>query len=124
MLQGLPFIIGALMLDGLQMFITLSMAGVSSVAGTFVALIPVVGTAAGAGVSVMGFVMGNIVAVLFSLSFGIFFVALLMLAGMFYPRVGIATGLTELILPFFPGWTMLAIRCIYNKHKAKKHASA
>ncbi len=100
----------AIMLDGAQVLIGLGITGITSVAN----LIPFVGQ----GISMTGSMLGAVIDVCLSFSFGSVLICLLGLSGMFYPITWFAGGIAE-VIPFmdiFPGWTVMVARCIWKKH--------
>jgi hypothetical protein len=121
--KGYILIVVAVILDGFQALIMASFFGAVSLVGSVLQFIPVVGTAVSGAISITGFVAGDAVDMALSLGFGTFLITLLFLNGMFYPTAVMGTSFIEILFPFLPGWTLLAVRSTYNKSKEDKTAA-
>lgn len=120
MLKGIPFILFGLLLDAFQIILLLTFAGVTAVAGLALNIIPVIGTAASVGSPLVGALLGDVVDIALSFGFGTLLITLLGYSGMFYPGAILGTSIVEVVLPFLPAWTLLALRSTYNKYKVEK----
>jgi hypothetical protein len=99
----------ALFIDGFQAFLSAGLGGLGLITGV------------GAPI---GFVLGFVVNMCISLTFGIGLIALLGTEGMFYPYV-IAAALFGEVIPIFdnlPLWTGLVLMCAFKKLKEEPGA--
>jgi hypothetical protein len=123
---GSLLLILAIMLDGLQVLIglgiTVSFAGISTIATWITWLVPAVGAAISSLATGVGMVVGAGIDICLSASFGSVLVGFLILNNMFYP-VTVFSSATFEMLPFldiFPGWTVMVARCLWKKHFGSK----
>jgi hypothetical protein len=92
---------------------------VGGVVGAVGDVIPFTHGIASAALAPVGFVIGSVIAICISLTFGLGLVLLLIHFNMFYTKYVFAGGVSE-ILPVFdvlPGWTAMAIACCVRKRK-------
>lgn len=118
-MKGLLIVFFALFIDGLQAFISLSLAGFVSGFGTVVQIIPYVGTLVGTSIWASGIVLGFIFSVSISLSMGMALLLMLGMEGAFYPKT-VFIGFFGEVAPGFsalPMWTALTIMCLLRKNK-------
>lgn len=127
MIKYFPILIVALILDGIQMGISLSFLGVGSVASAAVAWIPFVGQAAAGGLVGAGSILGIIMNFCLTVTFGASIIVFLAFNRMFYPQL-LFLGGTELIpmLNNLPGWSGFVLASMIKNYKieSKKAATA
>lgn len=118
MIRGMLLITVALAIDGFQAFIAFALAGIPVVANA----IPIIGTIVGAVAEPIGIVLGFVISICISLTFGSLLVWLLVLCKMFYPSRVMAAYTGE-VLPGFsmlPAWTALVISSLLKKTAEEK----